>query len=89
MSLKPFTIAFRNVWEGLTEGRAWNYLFANEKTELALFVLEKMETAYDEAFASCEGQDSGFAGTTAWTNGNPYRKDPEILDILAKLRRDQ
>jgi hypothetical protein len=88
MSLKPYTKAFANVWERIRGIRAAQYMFTDERVELALTILALMETAYDEAFAACEGQDSGFAGATAWTNENPYRKDENVLGIIANVQRN-
>jgi hypothetical protein len=45
-----------------------------EQLEAAHAVLELQAEAYDKAFTDCEEQDSGFAGSTSWTNSNPYRK---------------
>jgi hypothetical protein len=49
---------------------AWD----DEQLEAAHAIMELQAQAYDEAFTDCEEQDSGFAGTTGWTNRNPYRK---------------
>lgn len=46
----------------------------HEESEIFDRVMELMATAYDESFSDCEFQDSGFEGSTTWTNNNPYRK---------------
>jgi hypothetical protein len=56
-------------------GHGLGVMFADEKDDLLQHVLNLMAAAYDEAFTDCEEQDSGFAGTTNWTNNNPYRRN--------------
>jgi hypothetical protein len=84
--MSPAAKTFIEVYERLRdEVRAWQYLFGNEKIELTRTILSLMESAYDEAFTACEEQDSGFAGSTTWTNHNPYREDPDVLNIVSQL----
>ena len=55
----------------------WAYLYAEEQVAITLRTVAFMAQAYDEAFADCEEQGSGFAPTTNWTNNNPYPYDAE------------
>jgi hypothetical protein len=87
--VKPYTKSFEKTFANLRENYpGWDYLFLDEKVSLTLLTLSMLEEAYDEAFASCEEQDSGFPGTTTWTNHNPYRKDPDVLDIITDVQRN-
>lgn len=87
--MKPYTKAFAEIYTTLDqEFEGWENLFGDEKADLAIIVVALMELAYDEAFASCEEQDSGFAGSTSWTNNNPYRKDDDVLRIIADVQRN-
>jgi hypothetical protein len=88
-AIKPYTKAFAEIYSDLREKfKGWDYLFGAEKVELTIDIIALMEQAYDQAFADCEEQDSGFAGSTQWTNNNPYRKDADVLDIIADVQRN-
>lgn len=73
--LSPYTKAFASVWETLSEtNRGWDYLFTNEKIDLTIAILEKMSQAYEEA------AETPF-------EPNPYLKDPDVIEIIERLRR--
>lgn len=89
MSLRPYTKAFASIYPALREKiPGLSRLTSEQKVELTTDVIALMEQAYDEAFADCEEQDSGFAGSTTWTNRNPYRKDDDVLSIITEVQRN-
>lgn len=87
--LSPYTKAFAEIYPAVRETYTGTHpLSSDQKVQLAIDIIAFMEQAYDEAFADCEEQDSGFAGSTSWTNHNPYRKDDDVLNIIADVQRN-